>query len=179
MKLNIIGIVGAIIAFVSIALPWWTVSVSAEFTSGTGNWYLYNAGAYGTGLSLWYDWVALLFVILGGIIALAGSIMENVKKLLIGGGILSLLSIIIFAVGLQLDLSSHTSSELGISLNVFSSGSFSYGFSYSTYLSFGFWLALVAAIIMFVAMLYPKPIPQAPSPSPSPAPSAPTPTSGT
>jgi hypothetical protein len=143
--------------------------------SGTYNWYLYNAGTYGTGLTLWYDWVALLLVILSGIIGFAGSIMQNLKKLLIGGGILSLLSIIIFAVGLQLDLSSHNSSELGISLNVFSSGSISVGFSYSTYLSFGFWLALVAAIIMLVAMRYPKPTAQAPSPPPSP----PQPTTGT
>jgi hypothetical protein len=181
MKLNYFGIVGAVLAFVSIALPWWTVSVSAGIAGGTGNWYLYNAGTYGTGLNLWYDWLALLLVILGGITGLAGSIIPNVKKMLIGGGILALLSIIIFAVGLQNDLSSHTS-PLGVSLNIFSSSSFSiYGFSYSysTYLSFGFWLALIAAIIMLVAMRYPKPTPEAPSAPPSQPPPPPPSTPGT
>jgi hypothetical protein len=156
MKLNYVGIVGAILAFVSIALPWWTVSVSGA----TGDWYLYNAGDYGAGLDLWYNWVALLLIILGGVIGLVGTIMPNGKKMLIGGGLLALLSIIIFAAGLQMDLSSHTST-----FGIFSSGTI-YGISFSTYLSYGFWLALVATVIMLVAMRYPKPTPRAPSPPP-------------
>jgi hypothetical protein len=160
MKLNYVGIVGAIIAFISIALPWWTVSV----LGATGNWYLYNAGDYGAGLNLWYNWVALLLIILGGVVGLAGSTMLNGKKMLIGGGLLALLSIIIFAAGLQMDLSSHNAL-----VGIFSTG------TYSTYLSYGFWLALVAAIIMLVAMRYSKPTSQTPSPQPSPPP----PTTGT
>lgn len=147
MKLNYVGVVGAILAFVSVALPWWTVS----FSGHANNWYLYNPGAFAGGLSLWYNWVASPVIVFGGIIAIAGSITPNFKKLLIGGGILAFLSTIIFAVGLQTDLSSH------LSLNVFSSN-----YGYSTYLSSGFWVALVAGIIMLAATRYPKPTPQAP-----------------
>jgi len=151
MKLNDVGIIGAILAFVSVALPWWTVSIFGA----TGNWYLYNTGDYGIGLNLWYNWVASLVIILAGIIGAAGSIIPNFKKMLIAGGILAFLSIIIFAVGLQTDLSSHNAI-----VGIFSTG------SYTTYLSYGFWLALVSGIIMSVAMRYPKPTPQTPPSSP-------------
>jgi hypothetical protein len=161
MKLNYFGIAGAIIVFVSIALPWWTVSETALGLGATYNWYLYNAGTYGAGLNLWYNWVALLLVILGGIIGIAGSILPDNKKMLMGGGILALLSIIIFAAGLQTDLSSHN-----LPFGIFSSGTL-FSVSFSTYLSYGFWLTLVAAIIMLIAMRYPKLATQAPAPPPS------------
>ncbi len=165
MKPNYIGIVGAIIAFISLALPWWTVSASYLGTGVTYNWNLYDAGTYGTGMNLWYNWVAILLVVLAGIVGLAGSIMQNGKKILMGGGLLAVLALIIFPVGLQMDLSS-TNAPVGL----FSSTSVS-GISYSTYLSFGFWLALVSAIIMLVAAM------RTTKTSPTPSPVLPTPTS--
>lgn len=168
MKLNYIGIVGAIVAFISLALPWWTVTATVSYfgygSTSTGNWYLYNAGSYGVGMNLWYDWVAILFVILAGILGLAGSIVQNGKKILIGGGLLAVLAIIVFPLGLQMDLSSNNSP-----IGIFSSTSAS-GYSYSTYLSFGFWLALVSAIIMLVAAMRtmktsPTPLPVPPLPT--------------
>lgn len=165
MKLNYIGIIGAIIALISLALPWWTVSASSGGIRLTYNWNLYDAGTYGTGMNLWYNWLTLLFVILAGILGLVGSIMPNGKKILMGGGLLALLAIIIFPVGLQTDLSSNNSP-----VSIFSSTTIS-EISYSTYLSFGFWLALVSAIIMFVAATkattkaapMPPPVPPAPT----------------
>jgi hypothetical protein len=154
MKLNYVGIVGAILAFVSIALPWWTASAGGS----SYDLKLYDQGTFST-LNFWYGWVALVFVLLGGLLGLAGSVMSNGKKIVMGGGILALIAIIVFPVGFQTDLM-----RLGAPFNIFSSG------DYSTYLSYGFWLALVAAIIMLVAMRYSKPIAQAPSPSPSPPP---------
>jgi hypothetical protein len=171
MKLNYFGIAGAIIVFVSIALPWWTVSETVLGLGTTSNWYLYNAGVYGTGLNLWYNWVALLLVILGGIIGLAGSILPDEKKMLMGGGLLALVSIIIFAAGLQTDLSSHNSP-----FGIFFSGTIYttlYSVSVSTYLSYGFWLTLVAAIIMLIATRYPKLATQAPALPPSSPPQPP------
>jgi hypothetical protein len=170
LKANYIGIVGVIIAFISLALPWWTASYSISYlgvgTTFTSNWYLYNAGTYGTGMNLWYDWVALLLVVLAGILGLAGSIMQNGKKILIGGGLLGVLAIIIFPVGLQNDLSTNKAPY-----GLFSNTSVSaLGYSYSTYLSFGFWLALVSAIIMLIAAMRttktsptPSPVPQNPA----------------
>jgi hypothetical protein len=168
MKLNYVGIVGAILAFVSIALPWWTES-ALGFSSGLK---LYDQGTFST-LNYWYGWIALLLVLEGGVLGLAGSVMSNEKKILMEGGICAVIAIILFPIGLQTDLM-----RLNAPFGVFFSGTI-FGVSYSTYLSYGFWLALVAAIIMFVAMLYPKPTPEAPSPPPSPPPSSPPSTPGT
>jgi hypothetical protein len=94
-------------------------------------------------------------VVVGGVLGLAGAVMSNGNNILAGSGILVLIAIIIFPVGFQSDLTS-----LNAPFGIFSSG------TYSTYLSYGFWLALVAAIIMLIATRYPKPIPHAPPPAP-------------
>ncbi|MEM2568143.1 MAG: hypothetical protein QXH20_06730 [Candidatus Bathyarchaeia archaeon] len=92
-----------------------------------------------------------------------GSIISGKRTILTIGGILALLSVIIFAVGLQSELSQGMSiPPMGTgtpiqlpALGLFSSGTFSFmgaTANYSTYLSFGFWLALIAAIIMLAAI---------------------------
>jgi len=172
MKLNYLGIVGAILAFISIALPWWTESVFGF----NYDLKLFDQATFST-LNYWYGWLALLFVLLGGLLGLAGSVMPNGKQTVMAGGILALIGIIIFPIGLQTDLM-----RLNIPFGIFFSGTIS-SINVSTYLSYGFWLALVAAIIMLLAVRYPKPTPQAPSETPSllpsPPPSAPPPTMGT
>ncbi|MEM3459152.1 MAG: hypothetical protein QXN36_00985 [Candidatus Bathyarchaeia archaeon] len=155
MKPNYIGIIAGILAFISIALPWWTVSYSGAGISLSSDLYLYNVGTVsGLTLEAWFVWAALALIIIGGILAIVGSIIAKGKTILLGGGILALLSIIIFAVGLQMELS-----RLGAPFGLFSSFSETLGeitVTYSTYLSYGFWIALVAAIIAFVSfMKYP------------------------
>lgn len=182
MKPNYIGIVGAIIAFVSIALPWWSMTLSTSALgisySGSVSIYPYQATVSAVGfsaslsLNLWYGWVALLLIIVGGILGIAGSLLTKGRILIFGGGLLALLSIAIFAVGLQSDLSQPLATGFP-QAGLFSSGTYTLGLGsvdYSTYLSYGFWLALAAAIIMLVAMRYPKLTAQAPSaPPPTPA----------
>ncbi|MGD0029305.1 MAG: hypothetical protein ABSC91_10250 [Candidatus Bathyarchaeia archaeon] len=182
MKLNIIGVVGVIILFISLALPWWMMTLSPSETnaiySGNVAIYPYQATASVTppGSSLvlrtdfWYGWAALALVILGGLLGIAGSLLRGARVLLVGGGLMALLSIIIFAVGLQSDLSNSTfAQEAGLpwpALGLFVSGTFG-GYAYTTYLSFGFWLALAATIIMlFASLKKPKMIaPTAPPPT--------------
>jgi hypothetical protein len=104
-------------------------------------------------LNLWYGWAALALIIVGGILGIAGSLFAKGRIVILVGGLLALLSIVIFAVGLL--------SELGQPLatgfpqaGLFSSGSYGSGFglaNYVTYLAYGFWIAFVSAIIMFVA----------------------------
>lgn len=173
LKPNYIGIVGGILAFISLALPWWTLSMSTTGVpiSVDVSVYLYQVTTAGltVTMELWYAWAALAFVIIGGLLGIVGSVTALGRKLLIAGGVLALLSIIIFAAGLQNELSKIPVTGIGL----FSSGSYSYmgvSLNYSTYLSFGFWLALVAAIIMFVASRK-KPAPIVPTPPP---PSVPT-----
>jgi hypothetical protein len=162
--LNIIGLVGVIILFISLALPWWMMNLSPSGTnvgySGNVAIYPYQATASlsppGSSIvirtDIWYGWVALALVILGGLLGIAGSLLRGARVLLVGGGLLALLSIIIFAVGLQSDLSNSTFAEGWPALGLFVSGNFG-GYAYTTYLSFGFWLALAATIIMLFASL--------------------------
>lgn len=76
--------------------------------------------------------------------------------ILIVAGILALLSIIIFAAGLQGELSKAPPVSGFPEVGLFSSGSWSFmgaSMDYSSYLSFGFWLALIAAILAFISLL--------------------------
>lgn len=160
MKINYIGIVAGILAFVSIALPWWTMSVTVDSTSESWSVYLYQQTvSTGTApnLNMWYAWAALGIIVISGILLIVGSVTSMGKKLLVGGGVLALISIIIFAVGLQMDLSDLFSGTVGL---------FSAPSPASAYLTFGFWLALVAMILAFVAYVrHPKEA--APPPAPA------------
>lgn len=156
MKINIIGLVGAILAFISLALPWWTLILSYNGSSMDISVYPYQVSGITFDTSFWYGWAALALIILAGVLGILASIIIKGKIVLIIAGVLALLSIIIFAVGLQMDLP-QLSYELGITeLGLFSSGSFGdleISWNYSAYLSFGFWLALISAIIMIIATL--------------------------
>jgi hypothetical protein len=161
LKPNIIGIVGGIIAFISLALPWWTMTVSGtsglSFSGGVSI-YPYQATAAAEGVSLhvtidiWYGWAALVLVVMGGLLGIVGSLVQSTRLILVAGGLLALLSIVIFAVGLQSELSKSTLVSGWPVVALFSSnGSFMGYLNYTAYLSLGFWLALVSAITMLVA----------------------------
>lgn len=148
---------------------------------------LYQARASALGisvaadLSLWYGWAALALIVIGGILGILDSVKFGKRKLIAIGGVLVLLSAVIFAAGLQMELSKAPPAEDFPMVNLFSSGSYdseSAGVSmnYSSYLSFGFWLAIVAAFIMlFVSMKKPMEELAAPPPPPLPPPPPPTP----
>lgn len=162
LRPNIVGIVGGIVAFVSLVLPWWTMTESGRIgnttTTTTITIYTYTSNlpmAANTGL--WYGWVALAFVVTGGLLAIVGSLIKNTRLLLVASGVLVLISMVIFAVGLQTELSE---SPIGPVSSLFASGSFttsllsfSYTVDYLAYLTLGFWLALISAILMFTAFL--------------------------
>lgn len=186
MKLNYVGIVGGILAVVSLALPWWTMSVSSSALGSTfsmdASMYPYQATATAMGVSeivsinLWFGWAALALVVIGGLLGLVAGVITARRTLLAVGGLLVLLSIIVFAAGLQNEISNGTlATGFPTGVGLFSSSSYNYmglSMSYSTYLSFGFWLALVAAIVMFVASTR-KIVETVPQPSSVPTPTAP------
>ena len=151
-----IGIIGAIIALIGLALPWWTYVQTPSYSYSI---YLYQTTAHIGGASvggasvigpmnLWYGWVAFVLLVLGALFGIAGSLIQA-RAILVIGGVLPLISAIVFAAGLQNQLSS-TSGGSGVGL--FSTGSF-FVYSYTTYLSFGFWFALIGAIVMLAALL--------------------------
>jgi hypothetical protein len=161
LRPNIIGIIGGIIAFISLALPWWTMTAfgtSGVSFSGGVSIYPYLATAAAEGLSLevtidiWYGWAALVLVVMGGLLGIVGSLVRSTRLILVAGGLLALLSIAIFAVGLQSELSKSPLVSGWPVVALFSSDSRFMGYlNYTAYLSFGFWLALVSAIIMLVS----------------------------
>ncbi len=199
MRLNYIGIVGGVLAFISLALPWWTMTLSGSISgipisiSVDVSIYPYkgtvSASPMGVPMSLdipmnaWYGLAALVLIVVGGILGIVGSIMHAREKMMLAaGGALALLSILIFAVGLQSELLSGMSTPLPMGMGtfqlpgiwLFSSGTFNFmgmPINYSTYLSFGFWIALVAAIIMFAAVKKAEEV--APTPTPMAAPPPP------
>jgi hypothetical protein len=188
LRPNYLGIVGGILAFISLVLPWWVLSEKSSSVgttlSGKTSVYLYQArwtnlvtGALkAVSMNLWFGWTALALVVIGGLLSLAGSVITTRRRMLLAlGGTLVLLSIIVFAAGLQNQISS---GSLGTGygyppgLGLFSKGSYInyplfWSISYSSYLSFGFWLALVAAILMFAALTR-KPSEAIPPPPPPP-----------
>jgi hypothetical protein len=172
---NYLAIIAGILTFVSLALPWWVVTVwysSMGYFSDEATLYLYEAkvsvmitkglfimGTSSTGVTHpWYASTALVFLVLGGLLGLTSGVIANKRKIVLTLGlILTLFSLIIFAAGLQNDISNGAMGLYPRGASLFSSGSFTYSYlatsiNYSGYLSFGFWLSLVAAIIMLVAL---------------------------
>ncbi|NIV93853.1 hypothetical protein GWN42_13925 [candidate division KSB1 bacterium] len=181
MKINYIGIVAGIIAFISLALPWWTMTMSAEAmgmsVSTDLSVYPYQAKASAMGISatvtmeLWFGWMALVLIVIAGIAGIVGSLIvgKRGKMTLTVAGILALLSILVFVAGLQGELSKAPPVSGYPEVGLFSSGSWSFmgaSMSYSSYLTFGFWLALIAAIIAFISLSKHPTVPEAPSPTP-------------
>jgi len=190
MKPNFVGIVGGILAFVSLVLPWWTMTMSTTAMGVTVSvdlsMYPYQATVSAMGMSQsvamsWYGWAALALVVVAGILGIVGSVTKYGKGLIAGGGALALLSIIVFAVGLHFELATLTIPGLGAfsGLGLFSSGTLTImdiSFNFTTYLSYGFWIALVAAILILIALkTQPKPAEAVPTPQPVFAPQPPPP----
>jgi hypothetical protein len=174
LKVRYLGIAGAIIAFISYALPWWTLFQSGlPGTASEASLYINEAAAsFPASMTLWYAWTALVLVIMAGVLGLMGSLVQSTRIVLLVGGVFAVFSVAIFAAGLQTVLSNLGSSFWGLpaapTVGLFSSGSFSelgYTINYTTYLSLGFWLAVVAAIAMLAACLR-TPVATAPTPQP-------------
>jgi hypothetical protein len=159
-KLNYLGILGAIVAFASLTMPWWNITAIIPIM-GLGNstaidfpLYLYSTSAsiivnpstLVVSLDLWFCWVTLPLVASAAIFAIVGSIaIGKGNRILLVGGVVGLFSIVIFAIGLQTELSA-----LGSGLNLFTIASGLWG-RLTAYLSYGFWAALLAAVAMLVA----------------------------
>jgi hypothetical protein len=141
-------------------MPWWNITAIIPIM-GLGNstaidfpLYLYSTSAniivnpstQVMSLDLWFCWVTLSLVASAGILAIVGSIVIGKgNRILLVGGVVGLLSIVIFVIGLQTELSA-----LGSGLDLFTMASGPWGML-TAYLSYGFWGALVAAVTMLVA----------------------------
>jgi hypothetical protein len=188
LKRNVVGIVGGVIAFISLTLPWWTITRSLtglpSFSESLSIYpyqvtHIVEGASVAVTIDIWYGGAALALIIFGGFLGIVGSLVRTTRMILAAGGVLALLAIIVFALGLQSELSNGTLIQGYPAMGLFSSGMMGGYVDYSAYLSYGFWLALVSAVIMLVAFfIKPKvtrPIPTPPSlTSSSPTPTPPT-----
>jgi hypothetical protein len=183
MARNSWGIIGCIIGFIGLALPWWTLDFKSTGVTSNVSMYLYQSTTSGGGSQSfsfpvdWYNWTALGLLLVGCIITLWASVFtENGRMMLLGGGVMALLSLVVFAAGLQ---ASFSGGEVGIlrGIGLFSSGSIGGSVKFSSYLTFGFWLATAAMFFMMLGWTrYPaeereEDKPEEPEPPRRPAPS--------
>jgi hypothetical protein len=160
MKVNVIGVASVIIALVSLALPWWTMTLSLLETPLSWNVYTWGVRSPTEGDLLFdfadsYRYAALSFIVVGAILGLAGSVTAGRRgwTALATSGILIILAAVIFVAGLATDpaLAGAT-----LSIGIFESKEVRIlGFSYSisTYLHIGFFLAITAAILASISLL--------------------------
>jgi len=136
------------LCFVSVVLPWWTATTPTQLYNISI--YLYREswdarGDYFDSPNIWYCQYALILLIIAGLTALVGSIVSyRFRGILAVGGSLASASLVIFATGLQNSLSQSFPKSIGLFSNIQ---------GITTYLTFGFWTALVATILMFAAII--------------------------
>jgi hypothetical protein len=161
MKVNVIGAASAIIALVSLALPWWTMTLSLLETPLSWDVYTWGVRSPTEGDSLLFDfadsyrYAALSFIVVGAFLGLAGSVTVGRRgwTVLATSGILIILAAVIFVTGLATDPALAGATP---PIGIFESREVSIlGFSYgiSTYLHIGFFLAVTAAILASISLL--------------------------
>jgi len=163
MKVNVIGVASATIALASLALPWWTMTISLLETPFS--WDMYTWGVRSpteiVGDSLLFDfadsyrYAALALIVVGAILGLAGSVTVGRRgwTILATSGISIILAAVIFVAGLATD---PALADATPPIGIFESKEVTIlGFSYriSTYLHIGFFLAITAAILASISLL--------------------------
>jgi hypothetical protein len=116
--------------------------------------------------AVWFVYAALAMMVLTVVFCLSGSLLTGRKGqlLLLFAGILALLSMAVFGAGLLMSDYAQTNREPGALMNLYPSGAFALTadqamediYHFTWWLSYGFWLTLVSAIISFVATVAPS-----------------------
>ena len=110
MKVNVIGAASALIALASLALPWWTMTLSLLETPLSWDVYTWGVRSPTEGDLLFdfadsYRFAALSFIVVGVILGLAGSVTVGRRgwTVLATSGILIISAAVIFVAGLATD----------------------------------------------------------------------------
>jgi len=152
LKVNIPGLVGALLALISTFLPWWTMNLIMEDAPQTWVLYLYQTSfsTGGSGISghyqhaftgEWYAYVAMGLIAVGAVFMIVGSF-ARFRRILHLGVITVASAVLLFTVGLVF---------YGYSPFASVSGD---GTAYSTYLDYGYWLAVASFAIPIIAGLF-------------------------
>ena len=166
LKPDVASIVGGLLAISSLAFPWWTVSVVFQLMGidrpGYMSLYLYRADTSALGwsrssqLNLSFGWITLALVVSASLLGILGGLLRRTRMVLIGGSC-AIASTMVFVAALQSELLNGPVVPWGfIVTGVFSSATIDQGYlssvSYTAYLSFGFWIALAAGVILLVSV---------------------------
>jgi hypothetical protein len=170
LKPGVMSIVGGLLAISSLVFPWWTVSVVFTFMGidqpAYMSLYLYRVDTSALGwsgsshLNLSFGWITLALVVSASLLGILGGLLRRNRMVLIGGSC-AIASMLVFVAGLQSELLNGPVVPWSfIVTGVFSSARIDRGYlsyaSYTAYLSFGFWIALAAAIILLISAEYHK-----------------------
>jgi len=173
VRLNYVGLIGGVVALISLVLPWWTMAIT--WTISVGEYrvtaseevvvYLYKAILGSPSLSisadinLWFGALVIALMLAAGILGIVGSLfrMRSIT-FMASGGALALLSAVFFAFNMYMELQRPTTLVGGVPrVGLFSIGTFGLANThiYIAYLSFGFWLALATGFMMLIATIWP------------------------
>jgi len=186
LKTYAFGLMSGVLALISLILPWWYFQMSTSIlgvsfsTTVTADLYkvmistrLFGEGGEipyateSTAMNMWFAQITLYLILVGGILAIVGGVISGKigRNTLIFAGVLFLLSIIVYAYGLQSELLKLTDELINYPYNLkdfpriqlFSFGAYSHpdypvpSWDYSSYLYVGFWLDLIATILAFMS----------------------------
>jgi len=160
MRWNLLGVVSAALAFSSLALPWWVLTVTSDiYTYGLGTIKFYPWGVTGgwaamEGYALAL-YSALILMPISGILGLAGVLRtkNSGRGFMLESAVAAILGVAVFAFGMQ-SFITHVFINVD---SLYYSGEYAKGYGATAYLALGFWLAVVSAGIAFLAyLLYPR-----------------------
>jgi hypothetical protein len=173
MKLNYLSLFSALLAISGLILPWLTVTSNANYVDPpiamAYTAYLHQLTGTINGISqtvtptVWFLWSALILIILSSLGCSIGSLLIGRKGqiLILVSGITALLSIVVFGAGLLNSNFVVTDLEPGYVMNLFPPNTLGltaeyamqYGYEYSWYLGYGFWVTLVSAVLAFISLV--------------------------
>ena len=169
LKMKYFGIIGGIVAFVSVFLPWFNIELWTENLSSTmsfaANLFQLTGTVEGVTKSVfllvWFNGGALILMAGAGLACLVGSVFALRSRALIFvlSGALALIAMAVFGVGLAASSFAVENINPGYTISQFPAGSFvltaeqsmQYSYDYSWAIGIGFWGALVVAVFALVA----------------------------
>jgi len=166
LRIDYLGIFAGIIIISSLVFPWWTLRMTIpvelpEPTEERISVYPYQVATETVYLNFpdavlmdhLFGWAAFVLIIAAGAAGLIGSFAtEKVgNTLLLASGILSVLSMAIFATGIQSELA-RASPIVGFPVSLFTESAPTGITGYYYYYDIGFWVALIGAIVAFVSV---------------------------
>ncbi len=173
MKINYLGLIAGVVAFLSVFLPWFTIELWTSNYSSTMNFSanLYQLTGTVEGITqsmflvVWFNVGPLLLMAITGLLCLVSSFFAARGKrntIFVVSCVFALLAMVIFGYGLA--NSSFAVEELnpGYAISQFPEDSFGLSaeesmqntYYYSWQIGIGFWLALTVVILSLLAVLY-------------------------